>query len=106
MTDEYEKFLCKHLDKNLVINTKQACNYVKKIFKVIYTVNGMVKTLKRLGYVYKKPKRVPSKLLSLEKQLKCYEKIDKILDSLKPKKTAFFFDWAGFRHKVKIITAG
>ena len=53
MTVKQEKSLCRYLDKNFVINAKQVCEYVKKRFKIIYTVNGMVKTLKRLGYVIK-----------------------------------------------------
>lgn len=102
MTDEQEKSLCRYLDKNLVITAKQVCDYVKKRFNAIYTANGMVKTLKRLGYVYKKPKRIPSKLPSVEKQIECSEKIDNILDNLEADETAYFLDGSGFEHNAKL----
>ncbi len=62
----------------------------------------MVKTLKRLGYVYKKPKSVPSKLPSVEKQIECSKKIDCILDNLKSDETAHFLDGAGFIHNARL----
>jgi transposase len=102
MTPEQEKTLCDHLDKNLVINAAHVCDFIKKKFKLTYTTNGMVKTLKRLGYVYKKPKGVPSKLPSVEKQIECAEKINKILDNLKSNETAYFLDGSGFEHNAKL----
>lgn len=102
MTVKQEKSLCRYLDKNLVISAKQVCDYIKNRFKITYTANGMVQTLKRLGYVYKKPKRVPSKLPSVEEQIECSEKIDGILDNLKPDETAYFLDGAGFEHNAKL----
>ena len=102
MSPEQERVLCDYLDKYFVMNAKQVCDYIKKKFRLKYTSNGMVKTLKRLGYVYKKPKRVPSKLPSVEEQVKCSEKINNILDNLKADEAAYFLDGTGFEHNAKL----
>ncbi len=102
MTPEQEKSLCDWLDKNFVNNARQVCDYIKNNFKIRYTTNGMVKTLIQLGYVYKKPKAIPSKLPSVEKQIECSEEINKTLDNLKSNETAYFLDGSGFEHNAKL----
>ena len=49
------------LDTHLYMTAKAVCAFVARTFEVIYTPNAMTKLLKRLGYVYKKPKCVPAK---------------------------------------------
>jgi transposase len=49
------------LDAHLYMTAKAVCDFVQRTFGVDYTPNAMTKLLKRLGYVYKKPKCVPAK---------------------------------------------
>ena len=49
------------LDAHLYMTAKEVCGFVQRTFGVAYTPNAMTKLLKRLGYVYKKPKCVPAK---------------------------------------------
>jgi transposase len=49
------------LDAHLYMTAKWVCDFVRRTFDVVYTPNAMTKLLKRLGFVYKKPKCVPAK---------------------------------------------
>jgi transposase len=49
------------LEAHLYMTAKAVCDFVQRTFKVSYTPNAMTKLLKRLGFVYKKPKCVPAK---------------------------------------------
>jgi transposase len=49
------------LDAQLYMTSKEVCDFVQRTFEVDYTPNGMTKLLKRLDFVYKKPKCVPAK---------------------------------------------
>src|ERR1700761_5372393 len=49
------------LDAHLYMTAKAVCDFVQRSFAVAYTPNAMTKLLKRLGFVYKKPKCVPAK---------------------------------------------
>ncbi len=59
LTLEQQKQLCIELDSRVYLTTKQVCAYVEDIFGIQYTESGMTDLLKRLDYVYKKPKLVP-----------------------------------------------
>lgn len=43
------------------MRAKEVCAFVQRTFEVDYTPNAMTKLLKRLDFVYKKPKCVPAK---------------------------------------------
>ena len=49
------------LDDHLYMTAKEVCAFVQRTFEVTYTPNAMTKLLKRLDFVYKKPKCVPAK---------------------------------------------
>ena len=49
------------LDAHLYMTAKAVCGFVRRTLGVGYTPNAMTKLLKRLGFVYKKPKCVPAK---------------------------------------------
>ncbi|MFL5254573.1 MAG: IS630 family transposase [Rhodopila sp.] len=49
------------LDQTLYMTSKAVCHFVEQELGVAYTPNAMTRLLKRLGYVYKKPKCVPAK---------------------------------------------
>jgi len=102
MTHEQEKQLSNYIENNFIPNAIMACEYVLKYFKIKYTAKGMVKTLHRLGFVHKKPKRIPGKSPSREVQEAFVEKINNVLDNLKENEDAYFVDGSGFEHNVKI----
>jgi transposase len=49
------------LDARLYMTAKAVCAFVRRSFGVDYTPHAMAKLLKRRGFVYKLPKKVPSK---------------------------------------------
>jgi len=49
------------LQANLYLSAKAVAYWVKETFGVSYTQSGMTAVLRRLGYVYKKPRLVPGK---------------------------------------------
>lgn len=52
----------------IYLSSKEIADYVAKEFGVIYTDKGMTKLLKRIGFVYKKPKLIPGKADKQEQQ--------------------------------------
>lgn len=60
LTEEQQELLSEELDSNVYLTTAEVCQYVDSTFGESYTVSGMRDLLHRLGYVYKKPKLVPS----------------------------------------------
>lgn len=56
-----EKLLTEHLRTHLYRTAKEIGEYVRETFGVSYTPEGMVHTLHRFGFVYKKTTPVPGK---------------------------------------------
>src|ERR1700728_617713 len=48
------------LDARLYMTAKAVCAFVQRTFEVTYTPHAMAKLLKRLGFVYKMPKKGPA----------------------------------------------
>ena len=61
LDDAQRETLKTELDAHLYMTSKEVCAFVEQSFTVTYTPNAMTKLLKRLGFVYKKPKCVPAK---------------------------------------------
>jgi transposase len=61
LTDAQKEVLCKWLDNYLCSQALDACEYVKRVFGITYSVSGMVRLLNSLGYTHKKTKAVPAK---------------------------------------------
>jgi transposase len=61
LTREQLTALGVELDARLYMTAKAVCAFVERRFEVTYTAHAMAKLLKRLSFVYKKPKRVPAK---------------------------------------------
>lgn len=53
--------LAAKLDGRIYRTAKAICRFVVSAFNVTYTPHAMAKLLKRLGYVYNRPKKVPAK---------------------------------------------
>jgi len=61
LTPEQLRALGAELDARLYMTAKAVCGFVERTFSVEYTPHAMAKLLKRLGFVYKMPKKVPAK---------------------------------------------
>ena len=58
-----------HLQEHTYTRIKDIVAYVEQVYGITYTVQGMTDLLKRLDYVYKKPKKLPGKYPDVETQL-------------------------------------
>lgn len=90
----------KHLEKNLYQRVKDIVEYVKKKYKVEYSVSGMTDLLNRLGFVYKKPKAVPGKADAKE-QKKFIKKYNKIKRNKGKNDPIYFMDGSHPQHNTK-----
>jgi transposase len=61
LSREQQSELKAALDGRVYLSAKQVCSFVADRFGISYTANAMSKLLGRLGYVYKKPMKVPAK---------------------------------------------
>jgi transposase len=91
LTAEQEKELKSHLGQTTYLKVSKICLYVLDNYKVKYTVAGMTNWLKRNGFVYKHPIKVPGKLDPI-KQAAFLEKYDKLKADLKEGEKIFFGD--------------
>jgi len=99
LTDQQEEELVDHLEKNLYTTAAEICKYIVETYNVKFTPDGMVITLHRLGFSYKKTKIVPSKA-DKEKQEKFVEKYEELKNNLKPNEKIYFMDGVHPTHNV------
>ena len=63
-----QKKLIVELESKVYPTTKSIISYVKKEFRLVYTIGGMTSLLHNLGFSYKKPKGVPGKAKRKEQE--------------------------------------
>ena len=70
--------LTSELDSKVYLTTKEVKEYISSTFNVHYSIAGINALLKRLGFVYKKPKLIPANpdINEQELFLELYEKYD------------------------------
>lgn len=61
LTSEQEVTLAHHLEEHLYLDVKPIIAWVEESFNISYSISGMRDLLRRLGFVYKQTKAVPSK---------------------------------------------
>jgi transposase len=61
LSEVQEAQLKAELRANLYINSREIADHIEHTFGIKYSLSAVVKLLKRLGFVYKKTKSVPSK---------------------------------------------
>ena len=83
--------LDEHLRHTLYVDTRDIQKYIKHTLGITYSVSGVTHLLKRLDYVYKKPKHIPGKAdrQAQEAFLAEYEKLKK---RKKPEEPIYFMD--------------
>lgn len=77
LSSQEQQELSFHLEQKLYLYSKDIRQYITEKYGVDYTVEGIRRLLKRLGFVYKKTKHLPGKA-DIEKQLafeKSYRKL-------------------------------
>lgn len=92
--------LKEHLSQIIYPNAKAVCKMVEKKYDVRYSERGMVKLLKRLGFVYKKPQIVPGKA-NPKAQKEFIEKYKILEKGLGPKDKILFMDGVHPHHNSK-----
>ena len=60
LSEEQIEKLCVELDEHIYVATKGICAWIEREFEIQYTISGITDLLHQIGYVYKKPKLVPS----------------------------------------------
>jgi transposase len=91
MDEEQEKILTKAIKENFYHSSVEIVVLIKELFGIDYSPQGLVHTLKRLGFSYKKTKLVPSKA-DPEKQLDFLAKYNEIKSNLSEKDKIYFLD--------------
>ena len=86
-----------HLDETVYLSVGNIVKYVKKEFGIKYSINGMTNLLHRLGYAYKKPKRVPGKA-DATAQREFVEKYEKLKNSRQKHDPIYFMDGVHPQH--------
>jgi transposase len=97
LTSDEEALLDSHLQDVLYLDAKSIVGYIWTTFGEKYSVRGVTELLKRLGYVYKKPKIIPGKA-DPEAQKEFLKKYDDLKDKLNPKDKILFMDGVHPQH--------
>ena len=92
LNTEQLRALDAELARHLYMTAKSVCNFVKQALDVAYTPNAMTKLLKRIGYVYKKPKCVPAKADAVVQQQFHEETLLPLLRGAGPDRPLYFVD--------------
>lgn len=95
-----EKELTKHLTENLYSSAYEIAIYIKRKYGIDFTTEGLVQTLHRMGFSYKKTKIVPAKA-DRPKQLAFINEYKQLRDNLdEDKEIAYFVDGVHPTHNV------
>lgn len=97
LTKDEELILDRHLQENLYLDAKSVVAYIWKAFGVRYTARGATELLKRLGFVYKKPKIIPGKA-DPKAQKQFVEDYEALKKKLKPDDKILFMDGVHPQH--------
>ena len=68
LSQKEQKELIVELESKVYPTIKLVISYVKEEFGVVYTIGGMTSLLHKLGFSYKKPKKVPGKAKRKEQE--------------------------------------
>jgi len=86
--------LVAELEARLYATAQAVCAFVHRAFAVDYTAHAMAKLLKRLGFVYKKPKGVPAKADAAAQRRFVEETLAPLLAKASAEEPVYFTDAA------------
>lgn len=95
------KDLITHLDNVTYLYVKEICAYVKRQYKVAFSISGMTKWLHNNGFCYKKPHATPSKL-DPDKQRNFIEEYEGIKQKAGKNEPIYFADSAHPQHQTRL----
>jgi len=91
LSEKELKLLEKHLEENNYVTARDIRQYIIKTFEKVYTIAGVTKLLKKLGFIYKKPKLVPGKFdAAAQEEFK--EEYNALKKSLNADEDIYFMD--------------
>ena len=93
--------LINELNNKLYQTTQEITDWIKKEFGVTFNSQGLVHLLKRIGFVYKKTKLIPSKA-DIEKQKTFLEYFNKLRKGLNKDEAIYFGDAVHPQHNTQI----
>ena len=97
LMDSELKELADYLVAHPCRTTKQVIDYVEREYEVTYSISGMNALLKRLGFVFKKPRAVPGKS-NKEAQQKFIKEYRSIRENMGDDDSLFFMDGVHPQH--------
>lgn len=100
LTAKQEKELKEDISDNLFTTSKEIRKYIEQNYGISYTEGGLVITLHRLGFVYKKLKQVPAKA-DEEKQKAFVTMYKKLRENLQLNEKIYFMDGVHPQHNSK-----
>lgn len=100
LSSEQKDLLKLELVENFHLTSHSICNWIKVEFDVIYTAEGLVPLLHKLGFSYKKTKLDPCNY-DVEKQFKFVDEFERLNDSLSDKEAIYFSDAVHPQHNTK-----
>lgn len=97
LNDQERVVLDQHLQDSLYLDAKPITAYVQETFGKSYSIRGITELLKRMDFVYKKPKIIPGKA-DPEAQKAFLEQYAALKDQLQPKDKILFMDGVHPQH--------
>jgi len=91
LTNKQKEEIANFVENKYIWDSKIVMNFIKTEFNIKYTVDGVIKLLKRLWFTYKKTKLVPAKA-DKEKQEAHIKKYKELKKSLKENEKILFID--------------
>lgn len=91
LTSDQILLLKTELDSKPYSTAAEICEYVQKTFQIKYTQQGMVQTLHRIGYSYKKTSPIPGKI-DIDKQKSFIDTYEKEFKCLPENEKVYFLD--------------
>ncbi len=80
-----------HLQTNLYTHARDIRQFIETTFGVVYSISGVTELLSRIGFVYKKPKHVPSKA-DIQRQKDFITEYQELKETKAPEDPIYFMD--------------
>ena len=97
LDNKQESQLVLELDTKIYLTTNSIQEYITSTFSISYSISGVTALLKRLGFVYKKPKLIPANP-DIEKQEEFITYFQEFMENKGEKEKVFFVDAVHAQH--------